>query len=146
MDTFNTISHNEGDMSKLDEWVRGRTDALDADGNHHCGDQERLWNWFCGSGESRAVRDGMGPTGLLFDATMPYELVTLMMNFVVKAVEVLVKKCILSFGMDHEGSGDASGPETVCFVFTLWMRVSSSWPPLSARRTIGPAQRRTPPR
>ena len=74
---------------------------------HHCDDRERLCNWFCGSGESHAVRDSLGPTGLLFGETMPYELVGLTMKSVGKAGDVLVKEYISSRGLVHDGSGDA---------------------------------------
>ena len=84
------ISDNGGgiaEMSQLDEWVRERTDVLDAARNTTAAIGERFCDWFCGSGESRTVSELSASeptlqewtsstrgffTGLLFGAIMPY--------------------------------------------------------------------------
>ena len=74
---------------------------------HHCDDREILCNWFCGSGESRAVRHSLGPTGLLLGPTMPYELVGLTMKSVRKAADVAGVRVFRAVELVHEWSGDA---------------------------------------
>merc|ERR1712012_956952 len=121
IDAFGPISDNGGgiaEMSQLDEWVRERTDVLDAAGNTTAAIGKgfaigsaalvilALFGAFCVRANITGV-DILHPwvfTGLLFGAMMPYAFAALTMKSVGKAANEMVKECMLQFPKIIDGS------------------------------------------
>ena len=65
IDAFSLISGSRGDiaeMSQLDEWVRGRADVVDAEGNNTVVIGKGFAIGSAGLVSLRAVRDGLRPS------------------------------------------------------------------------------------
>merc|ERR1712012_1406545 len=123
IDAFGPISDNAGgiaEMSQLDEWVRERTDVLDAAGDTTAAIGKgfaigsaalvslALFGAFCVRANITGV-DILHPwvfTGLLFGAMMPYAFAALTMKSVGKAANEMVKECMLQFPKIIDGSAE----------------------------------------
>merc|ERR1719450_346847 len=145
IDAFGPISDNGGgiaEMSQLDEWVREKTDCLDAAGNTTAAIGKgfaigsaalvslALFGAFCVRADVSKV-DILNPwvfTGLLFGAMMPYAFAAMTMKSVGMAANDMVKECMQQFPK-------IMGPEKMTPDYDRCIRISTE---ASLREMLAP--------